>query len=86
MSNKPNGTLYVGATSNLLKRIYEHKTGVVESFSKKYSINKLVYYEEASGIHGAIEREKQIKNWKRDWKVQLIEKENPTWSDLSVDF
>ncbi len=82
MASKKNGTLYVGVTSDLIKRINEHKTNVIEGFTKKYSIHTLVYYEMSEDIRGAIEREKQLKNWKREWKIQLIEKENPEWKDL----
>jgi putative endonuclease len=82
MTNKRNGTLYVGVTSNLLKRIFEHREKIVEGFSKKYNLDKLVYYEVAQSIDVAIQREKQIKNWTRKWKLNLIEKKNPYWDDL----
>ena len=86
LASQRNGTLYIGVTSNLLKRVYEHKHGLVEGFSKKYSVHKLVYYETTNDIRGAIYREKCLKKWKRAWKIELIEKTNPYWKDLSVDF
>ena len=82
MANGKNGTIYIGVTSHLLKRIYEHKTGVVEGFTKKYQVHNLVHYEEFSDIQEAIIREKQLKTWKREWKINLIEKQNPDWKDL----
>ena len=82
LASKRNGTLYVGVTNNLLKRIYEHKNKLIDGFTKKYDIYKLVYYEKTNDIHSAISREKQLKKWNRDWKIQLIEKQNPTWQDL----
>ena len=85
MTNKINSVLYTGVTSNLQKRVFEHKTKKYkESFTSKYNCNKLVWYEFGSSIEGAIAREKQIKNWKRDWKIKLIEKDNPRWLDLSI--
>lgn len=80
-----NGTLYVGMTNNLLKRIYEHKNDLVDGFTKKYGVHKLVYYEETDDVRIAIQREKQIKKWKREWKINLIEKNNPEWKDLYYD-
>ena len=85
LANKRNGTLYIGITSGLKKRIYEHKNNLVEGFTKKYKIHNLVYYEETSDVMSALEREKQLKNWKRKWKMELIEKENPDWKDLFDD-
>lgn len=82
ITNKRNGTLYVGVTSNLIKRIYEHKNGFVDSFSKKYKLHKLVYYEQHLDIVAAITREKQIKKWNRLWKLKLIESLNHKWCDL----
>ena len=81
-ASKRNGTLYIGVTSNLKKRVYEHKEGLVEGFTKKYNVDKLVYFETTNDINSAIQREKQLKKWKRDWKIKLIEKENPCWIDL----
>ena len=82
LANKRNGTLYAGVTSNIVKRIWEHKNNVVESFSKKYGLHNLVWYEMHATMESAIGREKQIKNWKRDWKIRRIEEENPEWNDL----
>ena len=81
-ASKRNGTLYIGVTSNLKKRIYEHKESLVDGFTKKYNVNKLVYFEATNDINSAIIREKQMKKWKREWKIKLIEKENPCWIDL----
>ena len=82
MASGRNGTLYVGVTNNLLKRVWQHKNGEFDGFTKKYKINQLVYYESGEGISGAIDREKIIKKWKRKWKLDMIEKENPQWKDL----
>ena len=82
LASKRNGTLYVGFTSDLLKRIYEHKNDLVEGFTKKYSVHLLVYYETSGSYEGALQREKQIKEWKRKWKLELIERSNPAWRDL----
>ncbi|MDP2400287.1 MAG: GIY-YIG nuclease family protein [Burkholderiales bacterium] len=77
-----NGTLYVGVTSDIIKRIWEHKSNVVEGFTKKYGVHTLVWYEIHENMESAISREKTIKGWKRQWKLELIEKENPAWTDL----
>ncbi len=82
LASKKYGTLYTGVTSNLIKRIYEHKESLIDSFTKKYKVNQLVYYEIHGNIIEAISREKQIKKWKRDWKTNLIEETNPDWLDL----
>ncbi len=82
LASQRNGTLYVGVTSDLIKRVHQHKNKNHDSFTKKYRVSKLVYYEEIEDIHSAIAREKQLKAWKRDWKIALIEKKNPTWQDL----
>ena len=82
LCNRRNGTLYTGVTSDLVKRVYEHKHGLVEGFTKKYNIHNLVWYEIHESADYAIEREKQIKTWKRAWKLRLIEEENPEWIDL----
>jgi putative endonuclease len=82
LASERNGTLYIGVTSDLVKRINEHKTNAIDGFTKTYNIHTLVYYEIADDIRGAIEREKQLKKWNRQWKINLIEKENPTWRDL----
>ena len=82
LASKRNGTLYIGVTNNLIKRIYEHKNNLVEGFTQRYSVHKLVYFEETSDINSAIKREKQLKKWNRKWKLELIEKKNPNWKDL----
>ena len=82
MASKRNGTLYIGVTNDLIRRIYEHKSGIIEGFTKKYKIKILVYYEIHSDINEAIKREKALKKWKRDWKIELIEKTNRQWDDL----
>lgn len=82
VASKRNGTLYIGVTSDLVKRIYDHKEGLIDGFTKKYNINILVYYEEFGDINEAIKREKNIKAWKREWKLKTIEEFNPQWVDL----
>jgi len=82
LASKKDGSLYIGVTSDLNKRIYEHKQGVKEGFTKKYNIFRLVYFEETNDVNEAIKREKQMKKWNRQWKINLIEKENPDWNDL----
>ncbi len=82
ITNRKNGTLYIGVTSNLAKRIYEHKEKLVDGFTKQYALDKLVYFEIHETIIDAIAREKQLKNWKREWKIALVEKENKNWDDL----
>lgn len=82
LTNKFNTTLYIGVTSNLIKRIQEHKMQLVKGFTEKYNTHKLVYYEETLDAISAITREKQLKKWKREWKNNLIIKENPYWQDL----
>jgi putative endonuclease len=82
LSSKRNGTLYTGVTSDLRKRIYEHKNNLVEGFTKTYNVHLLVWYEVHEAAQSAIVREKQVKEWKRAWKLQLIEKDNPAWNDL----
>ena len=79
LTNKRNGTLYIGVTSDLLSRIYKHKNGMYEGFSKKYGIDKLVYYEIYGDTFSAITREKRLKKWRREWKIRLIEGKNPMW-------
>jgi len=86
ITNKRNGTLYIGVTSNPSKRITEHKQGLLDGFSKRYSLKLLVWYEEHPDIYSAIKREKQLKKWNRVWKLELIERTNPNWEDLSIDF
>ena len=82
LASRKNGTLYIGVTRDLIRRIYEHKSGVVEGFTKKYKVDQLVWFDDSESIIAAIQREKQIKAWKRDWKIQLIEQANPYWHDL----
>lgn len=86
LTNKKNGTLYIGVTNNLMRRIYEHKNGIVKGFTKKYNLDKLVYFEQTTDINAAIMREKRLKKWNRDWKLKLIESINPEWKDLSESF
>jgi putative endonuclease len=76
------GTLYIGVTSELTKRVFEHKSGTVEGFTKRHRVKRLVYHEAHDSIEAAIQREKQMKKWNRAWKVELIEKANPNWIDL----
>ena len=85
LANRYNTVLYVGVTNNLVRRIYEHKQNMVEGFSKKYHLHKLVYYEQIQDIGRAIEREKQLKTWHRDWKKRLVETINKDWNDLYKD-
>ncbi len=82
LTNKPYGTLYVGVTSNLVHRIFQHKEGLAEGFSKKHGLNRLVWYEVHEDAREAITREKLIKKWHRDWKVSLIQSKNANWDDL----
>jgi putative endonuclease len=82
LANERNGTLYVGVTSNLVKRIWEHKEKLADGFTKKYTINQLVWYEVHETMESAISREKAIKEWKRLWKLRLIKEANPEWTDL----
>jgi len=82
MASQKSGTLYVGVTNDLVRRVWEHKHDVVEGFTRKYQVHRLVWFEETTDVTAAIHREKQIKKWNRQWKVNLIEKENPEWADL----
>jgi putative endonuclease len=82
LASKKNGTLYIGVTNNLIRRIYEHKEGLIEGFTKKYNVKMLVYYEIHKEIREAIKREKAMKKWLRKWKIELIEGMNPEWKDL----
>ena len=81
-----NGTLYIGVTNDLERRMFEHKQGLYEGFSKQYGLNRLVYFETYQFISDAIKREKNMKKWKRQWKINLIEEGNLNWNDLSVDW
>ncbi len=82
LASKRHGTLYVGVTSNLIQRIWQHKNSLAEGFTQQYHVHQLVYYEIHQSIAQAILREKQIKRWKREWKINLIEEVNPNWEDL----
>jgi len=82
MASKRNGTLYVGVTNDLIRRVYEHRHGLVQGFTKKYGVTRLVYYEVLDDPHEAITREKRIKKWRREWKVNLIKESNAQWRDL----
>jgi putative endonuclease len=85
LASKRNGTLYIGVTSNLVQRIWQHKNNQIEGFTQQYHVHILVYYEIHETMEAAITREKQMKKWKRRWKMNLIEKENPNWNDLYDD-
>ena len=85
MTNKPKGTLYVGVTNDIIRRIYEHKSGVIDGFTKKYNLKMLVYFECYEEVLFAIQREKNLKHWSKNWKIELIEKMNPEWRDLYGD-
>ena len=86
MASKKNGTLYIGVTNNLIHRIFQHKSEFARGFTAKYKVNKLVYFEQTNNIQSAIRREKQLKKWNREWKINLIEKTNPNWDDLYGKF
>jgi putative endonuclease len=82
LASKRNGTLYIGVTSDLVKRVWEHRNNVVEGFTKRYGVHQLVWYEMHESMDSAIERENQLKEWQRQWKLKLIEDTNPNWLDL----
>ena len=82
LASKPNGTLYIGVTSNPAQRIWQHKNDLAEGFTKQYGVHRLVWYEVHPTMESAIEREKALKRWKRSWKIRLIWKSNPKWADL----
>ena len=82
LTNQRNGTLYTGVTSNLIRRIHEHREGVVPGFARTHNLKRLVYYEQTDRVDDAIRREKQIKGWRRQWKINLIERQNLEWRDL----
>jgi putative endonuclease len=82
LASKPKGTLYIGVTNDLFKRVYEHKNDFVEGFTKRYQVHQLVYYEECASVESVIQREKHLKAWHRKWKIGLIEEANPDWKDL----
>ncbi len=85
LASKRNGTLYIGITNDLARRVYEHKQKLIKGFTQRYDISILVYYEEHRNVNSAIPREKQLKKWNRAWKLRLIEKYNPHWQDLYQD-
>ena len=85
MTNKKDGTLYIGVCNDLVRRTYEHRNGLVDGFTRKYRLHQLVYYESHNDPSGAILRENQMKKWNRSWKIELIEKTNPEWKDLYSD-
>ncbi len=85
LASRRNGTLYVGVTSDLIKRVWEHKNDLIEGFTKKYQVHQLIYFEMHGDMNAAITREKQLKKWNRAWKIELIEKTNPCWRDLWED-
>ena len=82
VANQRNGTIYTGVTSNLIQRVWQHKNDLVKGFSSRYNTHTLVWYERHETMESAITREKRLKNWKRDWKLRLIEQNNPQWTDL----
>jgi putative endonuclease len=82
LASKRNGTLYVGITSDIVKRVYQHKNDLIKGFTRKYAVHDLVYFESTDSVWGALQREKQIKKWNRQWKISLIEKTNNEWKDL----
>ena len=85
LASRRRGTLYVGVTSDLIKRVWEHKNDVIEGFTKRYGVHTLVWYELHSTMESAMHREKRIKEWKRQWKLNLFERDNPSWRDLYDD-
>ena len=86
LASHKQGTLYIGVTNDLVRRIDEHRQGATPGFTRQYAVKDLVYYEQTESVEAAIAREKQLKNWQRKWKVDLIEKDNPEWLDLSRKF
>jgi putative endonuclease len=86
LASKRNGTLYIGVTNDLLRRVREHRLGLIAGFTKQHGVHRLVYFEQTSSISAAITREKQLKKWNRRWKLRLIEESNPYWRDLYEDF
>lgn len=85
MANRKNGALYIGVTSRLVQRVHVHREAIVEGFTSRYGVNKLMWFEMHATMEGAIRREKQIKKWNRSWKIRLIEEANPDWRDLAVN-
>jgi putative endonuclease len=85
LASQRNGTLYIGVTNNLIRRVAEHNSGEIKGFTQKYKVNRLVYFEDTNDVNAALTREKQLKKWKRSWKLKLIEGNNPEWRDLYPD-
>ncbi len=86
LTNKTNRVLYIGVTNNLIRRIYEHKNKLVKGFTKKYNLLKLVYFEVTNDVQSALSRETHLKNWHREWKINMINEHNPVWKDLSDEW
>lgn len=86
LASKARGTLYIGLTNDLQRRCYQHRSGVADGFTKKYKVHRLVYCDNTNDVSVAISREKQLKNWRRQWKINLIEATNPQWEDLSLHY
>jgi len=86
LASKRNGTIYIGMTNDLQRRVYEHKTGTIKGFTNKYGVFILVYFDEFKQVEQAIQRENNMKKWKRSWKLKLIEEDNPNWNDLAKDW
>jgi len=82
LASAPNGTLYIGLTNDLVRRVYEHREGLADGFTKRHGVKSLVYYETYDRVEQALQREKNMKHWSRAWKVELIERDNPLWIDL----
>ncbi len=82
MASRKNGAIYIGVTNDLLRRVYEHRNEMIDGFTKRYNVRRLVYYEHTNNVYSAIEREKALKKWNRQWKIELIERANPDWDDL----
>ena len=82
LASKRNGTLYIGVTNDLVHRVYDHKSRTIQGFTEKYGVHNLVYYESYTDVRDALTREKRLKKWKRQWKINLIETKNPDWRDL----
>jgi putative endonuclease len=84
LASERRGTLYIGVTNDLIRRMHEHKNGLVDGFTKKYHVYNLVYFQQCENVESVIQREKQLKAWHREWKIKLIEETNPNWNDLST--
>jgi putative endonuclease len=82
LASKPRGTLYVGVTNNLIRRVFEHQNKLIEGFTERYDVSLLVWYESSESIESAIAYEKKLKRWRREWKIEMIENQNPEWVDL----